>query len=216
MQEIAIYGAGGFARELAWLVRTCIDAEALGLVAFVDDDPAKQGRRVDGVDVWSLEELRDRRPEARVVGGVGDPAMRARVMAKADAAGFGTHTLVHAAARMSERVDLGPGTVICAGTTITTGVRIGRHVQVNLHCTIGHDAVLEDYATLAPGVHVSGCVHIGRGAYLGAGAVVIQGTAEASLTIGAGAVVGAGACVVRPVAPGTTVVGVPARVLKGG
>lgn len=45
-------------------------------------------------------------------------------------------------------------------------------------------------------------------AWIGAGAIIMQG-----VTIGRGAVVGAGSLVTRDVAPGTVVVGVPARYL---
>jgi len=48
-----------------------------------------------------------------------------------------------------------------------------------------------------------------RGASIGSGAVILGG-----VRVGSGALVGAGAVVVRDVAPGTTVAGVPARVLK--
>ena len=51
-----------------------------------------------------------------------------------------------------------------------------------------------------------GGVTIEPGAFLGAGAVVVPG-----ITIGHGAVVAAGAVVVSDVAPGATVLGVPAR-----
>ena len=49
-------------------------------------------------------------------------------------------------------------------------------------------------------------VHIGRDVWIGA-----QSTIMAGVTIGDDAIVGAGAVVTRDVAPGTTVVGVPAR-----
>jgi acetyltransferase-like isoleucine patch superfamily enzyme len=108
-------------------------------------------------------------------------------------------------------VQISEGTVICAGCILTTNIRVGPHAQINLDCTIGHDVVLEEFATLAPGVHVSGWVHLGARAYVGTGAVILNGTADAPLVIGDDAVIGAGACVTRSVAPGTTVVGVPAR-----
>ena len=59
---------------------------------------------------------------------------------------------------------------------------------------------------MLPGARVAGAVSIGAGALVGSGAVVLQG-----LTVGAGATIGAGAVVTRDVAPGVTVVGVPAR-----
>jgi acetyltransferase-like isoleucine patch superfamily enzyme len=48
-----------------------------------------------------------------------------------------------------------------------------------------------------------------RRASIGSGAVILCG-----VEIGAGALVGAGAVVTRDVAPGTTVAGVPARLLR--
>jgi acetyltransferase-like isoleucine patch superfamily enzyme len=52
-------------------------------------------------------------------------------------------------------------------------------------------------------------VTVGAGAHIGCGASVRQ-----SITVGEGALVGAGAVVVQEVPPGTTVVGVPARLLR--
>jgi acetyltransferase-like isoleucine patch superfamily enzyme len=49
------------------------------------------------------------------------------------------------------------------------------------------------------------------GASIGSGALVMGG-----VRIGAGALVGAGAVVTQEVAPGTTVAGVPARVMQRG
>ncbi|MBM3523643.1 MAG: acetyltransferase, partial [Alphaproteobacteria bacterium] len=48
-------------------------------------------------------------------------------------------------------------------------------------------------------------------AYIGSNAVLLQGKPGAPLVIGRGAIVGMGAVVTRNVAPGTTVVGNPAR-----
>jgi sugar O-acyltransferase (sialic acid O-acetyltransferase NeuD family) len=167
---------------------------------------------LNDVPVLGLDQARGRHPDACAVVAVGDPALRARLAERAAGAGFGFATLVDGGVRRSRWVEMGEGTVVCAGTILTTNIVLGRHVQINLDCTVGHDVVMEDFATLAPGVHVSGWVRLERGAYVGTGASIINGTADAPLVIGAGAVVGAGACVTRSVQPGTTVVGIPARV----
>jgi acetyltransferase-like isoleucine patch superfamily enzyme len=49
-------------------------------------------------------------------------------------------------------------------------------------------------------------------AYIGTGAIIKQGDPDRPLIIGRGAVVGMGAVVTKSVAPGTTVIGNPARV----
>jgi len=209
--DIVIYGAGGFARELAWLASEC----GQKVLAYIDDSPSRHGQRLNDVEVISLEDAAARFPKAAVAIGIGSPSQREAVAQKATAAGLRHALLVDPRVARSTWIELGEGTMICAGSILTTNIRIGRHVQVNLHCTIGHDVVMDDFATLAPGVHISGWVHIAKGAYLGTGAVVINGTAEKPIVLGAGAIVGAGACVVKSVEPGMTVVGVPAKPIPG-
>ena len=210
--QIAIYGAGGFGREVAWLVEACRQVgEAVEPVCFIDDEVRHQGGELNGLPVIALEDLSRRFPGACVVSGIGVPRTRELLMSKASVAGLGFATVIHPRTERSRWIEIGEGTVICAGNILTTNIALGRHVQINLDCTIGHDVVMGDFATLAPGVHVSGCVRLGHRVYVGTGAVIINGTADSPIVIGDDAVVGAGACVTKSVAPGQTVVGVPAR-----
>lgn len=206
-EDVAVYGSGGSAREVAWLGQQC----GHRIVCFIDDDPSKTGRSVNDIAVCSLEEAGTRFPAMRIVAGIGDAAARERVMHRATQHGLQPIALIHPAVERSEWITIGAGVVICAGSIVTTNVTIGDHVQVNVACTISHDVEIADFATLAPGVHLSGCVTVGRRAYLGAGATVINGTPNQRIVIGDDAIVGAGACVIRSVNPGITVVGVPAR-----
>lgn len=213
--QIAVYGAGGFGREVAWLAKSAgIGGKSVEVVCFIDDDEAISGTTLNGVEVLSLSQAREKHPTACVVSGIGIPKIRELTMEKAQAGGFGFATLIHPRTEMSKWIEIGSGTVICAGNILTTNIVLGKHVQINLDCTIGHDVVMGDYATLAPGVHVSGCVHIGRRAYIGTGAVIINGTQDNPLVIGDDAIVGAGACVTKSVPPEQTWGGVPANQLK--
>jgi sugar O-acyltransferase (sialic acid O-acetyltransferase NeuD family) len=207
--SLVVYGAGGFAREVAWLAESCPDVGPV--VAMIDDDPARHGSVVNGVPVFGLAAARAAFPAARMTIAIGSPRHRETMAERAAKAGFAFASLVHPRVECSRWIEFGEGVVICAGNILTTNIRIGRQVQINLACTVGHDVVLGDFVTLAPGVNLSGRVHIGARAYIGTNASIINGESDKPLVIGDDAVVGAAACVTRDVAPGTTVVGVPAK-----
>jgi len=213
--SIAIYGAGSFAREVAWLVDDISSAERpMKVVCFIDDNEANHGLVLNTVPVMGLAEARARFPDALVAVGIGSPQTREKVTQKALSTGMLPATLIHPRVERSRWVEIGPGAVICAGNILTVNITLGPHVQINLDCTIGHDVIMGDYTTLAPGVHVSGWVHFGKRVVVGTGAVILNGTQDAPLTIGDDAVIGAGAVVTKPVPPGVTVVGVPAKPLQ--
>jgi sugar O-acyltransferase (sialic acid O-acetyltransferase NeuD family) len=210
-KQIAIYGASGFGRELAWLIRDC---SVYDVVCFIDDDITKHGSVLNGIKVIGLEEAHKKFQKAKVVGGVGIPKTRELLVKKAAKVGFDFETIIHPRVEHSQWIKVGIGTVICAGNILTTDIVLGEHVQLNLDCTVGHDVIMGDYTTLAPGVHVSGWVHFGKRVYVGTGAVMINGTKEHPILIGDDAIIGAGAVVTKGVEPGVTVVGVPAKPLK--
>jgi sugar O-acyltransferase (sialic acid O-acetyltransferase NeuD family) len=211
MNDVAIYGAGGFGRELAWLAQSTANHN---VVCFIDDDPNVNGAILNGLDVLSCINAKQKYPGAKIVSGIGTPRARVMTMQKAQDAGFMFATIIHPRVEISKWVEIGEGTVICAGNILTTNIVVGKHVQINLDCTIGHDVIIDDYATLSPGVHVSGCVHIGKQVYIGTGAVIVNGTKEHPVKIGDDAVIGAGACVTANIPPGQTWAGVPARSIK--
>jgi sugar O-acyltransferase (sialic acid O-acetyltransferase NeuD family) len=210
--QIAIYGAGGFARTVAWHVRACNrQKQKYEIVCLISDVPNEHGKIIHEIPVLSLDEAYERYPLARVVRAIGNPKASEGIMDKAAAKGFDFETIIHPNVEMSEYVEIGIGTVILAGSIISTNINIGKHVQINLDCTIGHDAIIEDFSTIAPGVHISGWVHLGKRVRIGTGAVVIDGSPEERLTIGDDVTIGAGACVTQSIPSGLTVVGVPAK-----
>jgi sugar O-acyltransferase (sialic acid O-acetyltransferase NeuD family) len=214
---LLIYGAGGFARETAWLAETCQrHGSGLEPVGYIDDalQPGSESVPLNGLPAMTLDEAADRFPGAAFVAGIGSPKARQAVTEKALARGLREVSLIHPRAEMSRFVQVGDGTVICAGSILTTNIVLGRGTQINLDCTIGHDVNFGDYVTLAPGAHISGNVQLGNRVYVGTGAVIINGTPDQPLVIGYDTVIGANACVTRSIAAGVTAVGVPAKPLE--
>lgn len=105
------------------------------------------------------------------------------------------------------------------GIEIHPGARIGRRVFIDhgMGVVIGETAEIGDECTIYQGVTLGGTkLHegkrhptLGRGVVVAAGAKVLG-----SFTVGEGARIGANAVVVRAVPPGTTAVGIPARIIQ--
>jgi UDP-2-acetamido-3-amino-2,3-dideoxy-glucuronate N-acetyltransferase len=133
---------------------------------------------------------------------------------------------------------IGRGTRIWQWTAVLSGAVIGEDCNICSHCFVESEAVignrvtvkcgvqvwdgvvLEDDVFVGPNVTFMNDLHpksgnkdfvlsrtlVQAGASIGGGACILPG-----VTIGRGAVVGAGAVVIKDVAPGSTVVGNPAK-----
>lgn len=211
MNDIMIYGAGGFARELASMLQDYCDTD-YRVACFIDHDAPASGATMLDIPVITHDEAHRRFPEAKIVIGIGTPQTRERIAAQLAGAQF--PVVLHRTAQVARDVQPGHGSIICGNNIVSIGAHIGRHVIVNYNCTIGHDAVIGDFSALMGSVSVSGHVHVGKRVYIGTGAIILHGTSERPLVIGDDAVIGAGAVVTRAVEPKTIVVGVPAKPLS--
>lgn len=211
MKRVAIIGAGGFAREVLWLIReSAKHGEEIEPWGFIDDNPDMHGKELCDLQVkGGLETLKKHKDKVYAVCAIGNPVTKKKVVERALEAGVRFTSVMAPNVCISDYCEIGEGSIICAGNIVTTQIIIGKHVILNIDCTIGHDVTIEDYATLAPGVHVSGNCVIKQGADIGTGTNLIQ-----AVTIGEWSIVGAGAAVAKDIPPDVTAVGVPAKVIK--
>lgn len=211
---IAIFGAGGFAREVLQIILD-INAQSPQAprwkpVGFIVDAAFVNVEPVHDLPILGTLEWLAADPSVHIVIAVGSSAARRRIVANVEmACGNPFATLVHPRSWLGRHVEIGPGSVVCAGCQITTDVRIGKHVHVNIGSTIGHDAVFGDFVTLNPGVNVSGNVFLGEGVEVGTGSVLIP-----HASVGDWSIIGAGTVVTKPLNANITAVGAPARVIK--
>jgi sugar O-acyltransferase (sialic acid O-acetyltransferase NeuD family) len=206
--DLLIVGAGGHARELLWLASRVHGQTRPIRVAVESGWEAPQ--ELAGIPVESLDAIAPQLDGLEYVIAIGDSKVRKRIADRLDAAGAKAAVLIDPSAQRSDRVLVGPGSVVCAGSILTCDITVGRHVHINAGCIVHHDARIGDFATLSPGVRVAGHVEIGAQAFIGIGASIINGRPGAPLRIGEGAIVAAGACVTRDVPAGAMVAGVPA------
>jgi sugar O-acyltransferase (sialic acid O-acetyltransferase NeuD family) len=199
--RIVVVGSGGHAKVVIATAR----AAGLDVAAIADDDPARWGHRVLGVEVTGPATAVLDDPEQLAVLAIGANRTRQRLAAVARCR---FATIVHPGAIVDATVGLGAGTVVFAGTVIQPDAAIGAHAIVNTGASIDHDCAIGDFVHIAPGVRLAGDVALGDGVFLGIGAVAIPG-----VRVGAWTTVGAGAAVVDDLPEGIVAAGVPARQL---
>lgn len=209
MKDIVIIGAGGFGREVAWLIEDINqNAQQWNIVGFVDDNEKLQGQEYNGYKVvgntdWLTEQ------EYYVINAIADPFIKKIIMIKLKESQNIYPTIIHPSVIFSKSTSIGKGTIICAGSVLTVNSKVGNHVSINPNVTVGHDTKIEDYSSILPGANISGNIVLESGVLIGAGAVVIQ-----NLTVGENSIIGAGAVVVGNIESNCTAVGVPAKSIK--
>ena len=212
LKDLYIIGAGGFGREVAWLVERLNEKEPTwNLKGFVDDDVSMHGTIQGGYPVVDrCDYLRKVTEETWCVCAIANVKNRKKIINRiSDNIKIHFATLIDPQVVCSSRVEIGEGTIICAGTVVSVDVVIGKHVIVDWNCTIGHDDIIGNYVTLYPNVNISGCVSVGECTELGTGIQIIQGK-----KICENVIVGAGSVVVKDIAKEGTYVGVPVGKVK--
>jgi sugar O-acyltransferase (sialic acid O-acetyltransferase NeuD family) len=212
LKRIAVVGAGGFARELRWLIGDVNEAASeWEFLGFLVSDIGKLGPNDSRDDVLGDFEWLAAHPRSvdALAVGIGTASVRRKIGRELQQRfpEIEYPSLIHPSVRFDhDTCVIQEGVVLCAGAIATVNVRFEKFCLLNLACTVGHESVIGEGAVLNPTVNISGGVHVGAGALLGTGAQVLQ-----YVSIGEGATVGAGAVVTKDVAAGSTVVGIPAR-----
>lgn len=212
MKNIVIIGAGGFAREVQWLINDINKENKIwNIVGFIDKEERNKGLDLNGDkiigDFGEIKYLGIK--DLYYICGIGNPQLKKKLSDYAESMNLKPATLVHPSVIMSDLVSIGEGSIVCASNTMTINITIGKHVILNLDCTVGHDAIIGDYSTILPSVNISGNTNIGNLVSMGTGSFIIQGA-----SIGDNSIIGAGAIVVTDIPKNSTAVGIPAKVIK--
>lgn len=210
MKNIVIVGAGGVGRETSLIIQQINELKSTwNLIGFIDDDVNSWGNVINGYPViGGMDSLEKLSLDTYVVVAIANYEVKKRVVNKINNR-FKFATIVHPRVWLHDYMTLGEGTIIYEGAILTTNIKVGNHVIISPKCGIGHDSIIKDYVSLLWNVNVSGNDIIEEGVMMGSASTVIQGK-----RIGKGSTVGAGAVVIDNIDSYSTLVGVPAKVIK--
>ncbi|MCE7995999.1 MAG: acetyltransferase [Roseivirga sp.] len=211
MKKIAVFGKGGFGREVQMLIEQINkETREWDFIGFYDDDTSAES--INGAPfLGSLDDLNALAEEVYLVFAIGNPLVKRNLIEAITNSNVKYPVLVHPSVNIGNRewVKIGEGSVICAGCIITVNINIGKHVILNLSCTVGHDVNIGDYSAFMPSINISGEVDIEPGVFVGTGTKIIN-----QLKIGENTTVGAGAVVTKSLPANAVCVGMPAKPIK--
>lgn len=212
MNDIAIFGTGGFGREVLALIQDINRVQPKWNIIGFFDDAYAPGAMCNGYACrGKLDDLNKWPSPLNIVVAVGNPGTKKAIVGRITNPLIDFPKVIHPSVWIGDEasVEIGRGSILCAGVMVTTNVRIGEFVTLNLQCTVGHDAKIGDYSAFMPSVNISGEVIIGEEVYVGTGAKIIN-----QLEIGSKTIVGAGAVVAKSLPANCTAVGIPSKPIK--
>lgn len=200
MRKLNIIGASGHGKVIADIALN----RGYEDIAFLDADESITDCLGFLVYGPSLEEAAYRDEDFFVA--VGNGKARERLFGELDGKGLSIVSLIHPAAVLGQRVQIGRGTAVMAGAVINPDTVIGQGCIINTGATVDHDNQIGDFVHVSVGAHLAGTVFVGKGTWIGAGATVSN-----NISLCGGCMIGAGAVVVKDIDEAGTYIGVPAR-----
>lgn len=208
MKDIYIFGAGGFAREIVYLIR---DIQEYKVKAFVDIKEAPpieiDGETISIISEKTFKTICQSTPTHAAIAIANNTIVKKIVSHYKDICIF--PNIIHPSVTHFGKLTIGEGNIITMGNGFSEHVRVGSFNRFNTHCGIGHDTCIGNYNMFNPGCKISGAVTIGDGNSFGVNAVVLQ-----QIKIGNNNAVGAASLIIHHLKDGKSYIGVPAKKIE--
>ena len=211
MKDIAIYGAGGFGKEVACLIKRINGVEPQwNFIGFFDDNPDKKGQMIShfGPCLGGVEELNAWPTDLAIAIAMGNSLMVKKVFNNISNKNVSFPNLIDKSFYLvdPETFKIGMGNIIQGLGSASCDVTIGDFNVLNGNVVLGHDVIIGSFNTLMPAVRISGEVKMGECNFFGVASIVLQ-----QIKIGNNIRLGAGSVLMTKPKDGILYMGNPAR-----
>lgn len=193
MKDIAIYGAGGFGREVACLIERINKARETPIwnfIVFFDDGIPSTNDYPQGPVLGDINVLNTWKTSLSITVAIGSPKTLKSIVDNITNKKIDYPNIVDPSAVLYEIPQIGIGNIITANCVFTTNIKLGSYNIFNIGTIIPHDVIIGDFNVFNPYVNVSGNTFIGNRNLFGVKCTIIQGkTIGDNNNIGAGSVV---------------------------
>lgn len=209
-KKIAIYGAGGFGREVACLLNKINEAEPTWELIGFFDDGVVSGTPIShfGKVIGGIEELNAYPTEISVAITIGNPKVVASIVSKITNPKVDFPNIIAPTVYFSdpETFRIGRGNIIQKHCSFSCDVTIGDFNVMDGADVFGHDDVVGSFNTFMPAMRISGEVTIGDYNFFGVGSIILQ-----QIKVGDEIRLGAGSVLMRKPKKGCLYIGNPAK-----
>lgn len=178
MKDIAIYGAGGFGREIACLINRINKVDNKWRIAgFFDDDIKLLGVNNEyGRVLGNIDVLNSWNESLSVAIAIGSPLVLKMIVKKINNPLIDFPNLIDPSVEFLDKNNcrMGKGNIICTRSIISCNVEVGDFNLLNVGVGVGHDASFGNYNVVMPNVNISGGVQIGNCNMFGVKSTVLQ------------------------------------------
>lgn len=213
LKKIAIYGAGGFGREVACTINKINEIEPTwNLIGFFDDGVEK-GKMVShfGPVLGGIDDLNAFQEEINLVIAIGNPATVKKVFEKISNKKIDFPNLIHPSVYYADKetFEIGRGNILQRECSMSCDVRLGDFNVLNSSVVFGHDVKIGNFNSFMPAVRISGEVEMGDCNFFGVNSVVLQ-----QIKLKSGVRLAAGSTLMTKAKENNLYVGVPAKLMK--
>ena len=213
MKDIAVFGAGGFGKEVACLIKMINQKEDIwNFIGFYDDNTALKGTSTEyGKVLGGVDELNRYNKPLSLAVAIGNPSVLKKVTEKITNPFVDFPNLIAPTTVFldKDKVMFGKGNIICSRCLFSFNVEIGDFNIFNGYIPFGHDAKMGSYNVIMPSVNISGGAQIGDCNFFGVQSVVLQ-----HLKVGNNVRLGANSVMMRHAKDDTLYLGNPAKKVK--